>query len=419
MAGMRYCGIDVHTRTLVVHVLGARGRGAGESRTFGTMRSDLYALRDWLCQLGVSHVAMESTGVYWKPLYGILEDKLTVVVANAQHVKKVPGRKTDVSDAEWLARLVKNGLLRPSFVPAPAIRELRDAVRYRTARVQARSTERNRTVKLLESAGIKLAAVASNVFGTSGMRMLQALARGDVGPAEMAELAAGRLRRKRQALVVALDVPLTATQRTILRIQLDRLADNDRGIAQAEELIGGLLEPYAEQARLLATIPGVDRWVAAAIIAEVGADMTLFGGPHHLAAWAGVVPGSNQSGGRSKTAPSRKGNRFLTAALVMAANAASRTRGTYYRDKFHRLKARRGYKRATIAIARKLIVVAYHVLRDKTPYRELGEHYLDQADRHRTIRRLQRRLEELSGAKVTFSQPVPSSSAPPAGAGPN
>jgi transposase len=235
----------------------------------------------------------------------------------------------------------------------------------------------------------------------------------------MAQLASGRLRRKLEALVVALDVPLTDTQRAILRIQLERLADDDRGIEQTEALIAGLLQPYAEQMQLLATIPGVDRWVAAAILAEVGADMSLFGGPHHLAAWAGVVPGSNQSGGRAKAAPSRKGNRFLTAALVMAANAAARTRGTYYRDKFHRLKARRGYKRATIAIARKLIIVAYHILRSKAPYRELGEHYLDQVDRHRTIRRLQRRLEELSGARVTLGPPAPSSSTPPSGAGPN
>jgi transposase len=393
----RCAGLDVHQASVVACVLiGQPGRRPRkEVRSFGTMTRDLEALRGWLEELGVSHVGMESTGVYWRPVHAILEDRFTLIVGNAHHIKAVPGRKTDVKDAEWLADLVRHGLIKASFVPPPAIRELRDLVRLRRSLVEARATERNRTLKLLETANIKLASVATDVFGASGMAMLEALAENKAAPAEMAELARGTLRRKREPLAWALEGRMTEHHRYVLAFHLRRLAAIEVDLRALDARIEEQVRPFQAQQQLLQQIPGVDALVAATIIAEIGIDMSVFGNARRLAAWAGVCPGNHESAGRRKSGTTRRGNVHLKTALVTAAVCASRTKGTYYKDKYHRLRARRGRLRAAMAIAHKILIAAYHMLAGGVPYRELGEAFLDQQARHRTVRHLLHRLNHL------------------------
>jgi len=354
----RGCGLDVHQATVVACLLMVRrdGKVQKQMRTFGTTTRELVSLREWLLSEGCTHVALESTGVYWKPIYAILEGALEIVVANAQHIKKVPGRKTDVKDAEWIADLLCHGLLRSSFVPPKPIRELRDLMRYRRKLVESQAAERNRLLKVLETANIKLANVATDVFGMSGRLMLRALITGKATPQEMADLA------KRQKL-----------------------------------------EPYAAQLALLDEIPGVDWTLAAVIIAELGVDMSVFGSVSQLASWAGVCPGNNESAGKRKSSRIPSGNVYLKSGLVEAANAAARAKGTYLRDKFFRLKARRGYKRAVVAIAHKILVAIYHMLSQKVSYNDLGDLYLDKLNKNHLTRNLVHRLERL-GYQVTLTQ---------------
>jgi transposase len=345
---------------------------------------------------------MESTGVYWKPVYAVLEGgALQIVVANAQHVKKVPGRKTDVKDAEWIADLLCHGLLRPSFVPPKPIRELRDLMRYRRKLVESQGAERNRLLKLLETANIKLASVATDVFGMSGRLMLRALIEGKATPQEMAELAKGVLRKKIPELEPALEGKLEEHHRFLLRLQLDRLEAAEKDLAVLEQRIQQKLQPYEAQLTLLDEIPGVDWTLAAAILAELGVDMSVFGGTSQLASWAGVCPGNNESAGKRKNSRIPKGNVYLKTALVEAATAAARTKGSYLRDKFYRLKARRGYKRAVVAVAHKILVAIYHMLSHQVGYNELGDLYLDKLNKHHVTRNLVRRLERL-GYTVTL-----------------
>ena len=393
----RCAGLDVHQASVVACVLlGEPGRKPRkEIRTFATLTRDLEALRDWLKELGVTHVGMESTGVYWKPVHAILEGYFVLIVGNAHHIKAVPGRKTDVKDAEWLADLVRHGLIKPSFVPPLAIRELRDLVRLRRSLAEARTTERNRTLKLLETANIKLASIASEVFGVSGMAMLRALVEGEAAPAEMAELARGRLRRKREPLTHALEGRLTEHHRYVLAFHLRRLAAIEEDLRALDARIEAKAEPFQAQRRLLQQIPGVDALVAATIIAEVGIDMSVFGNAMRLAAWAGVCPGNHESAGKRKSGTTRRGNVHLKTALVTAAVCGSRRKGSYYKDKYHRLRARRGRLRATMAIAHKILIAAYHMLAGGVPYRELGEAFLDQQARQRTLRHLLHRLNHL------------------------
>jgi len=322
---------------------------------------------------------MEITGVYWKPIYVILEGAFEIVVANAQHVKKVPGRKTDVKDAEWIADLLCHGLLRASFVPPKPIRELRDLTRYRRKLVESRSAERNRLLKLLESANIKLASVASDVFGVSGLRMLQALVAGQATPQEMAELAKKQMRKKIPALELALEGKVEEHHRFLLSVQLRRLRTVEEDLGILEQRIQEKLEPYAVQFALLQEIPGIDGKLAAAIIAELGVDMNVFGSVPQLASWAGICPGNNESGGKRKSSRIPKGNVYLKTALVEAANAAAKAKGTFLRDKFYRLKARRGYKRAAVAVAHKILVAIYHMLSHQACYNELGGSLLRQS----------------------------------------
>jgi transposase len=400
----RCCGLDVHQASVVACILIQEGRTVRkEIRTFKTMTCDLEALRDWLTAQGVTHVAMESTGVYWKPVHAILYGFFELIVANAHHIRHVPGRKTDVKDAEWIAELVRHGLLTASFVPPPAIAELRDLTRYRRKLVETQATERNRTLKLLESANIKLSAVATDVFGVSGMAMLKALIAGDAAPADIADLAKGRLRRKLEPLAQALAGRLTETHRFLLKLQVNRLEEMERDILALDHLIAEKAKPYSRQIGLLIQIPGVDRQIAVVIIAERGVDLSHWPTAQKLAAWAGVCPGNYESAGKARSGRTRNGNLYLKSALFLAATTAARTKGSYLKDKYHRLKARRGAKRAGMAIAHKILMTAYHMLTNGTDYSELGEAYLDKLAEKRITRGLVHRLTNL-GYKVTLEQ---------------
>jgi transposase len=403
----RACGLDVHQATVVACLLigTANGKVKKVLRTFGTTTRDLLALSEWLQSESCTHAAMESTGVYWKPVYAVLEGSLEITVANAQQIKKVPGRKTDVKDAEWIADLLRHGLLRRSFVPPKPIRELRDLLRYRRKLVESQSAERNRLVKLLEAANIKLAGVASDVFGVSGQRMLDALLKGEQTPKEMAELAKGRMRAKIPQLELALEGRLEEHHRFLLRIQRRRLAQLETDLAELEERIHERLKPYAVQLALLDEIPGVDWTLAAVIIAELGVDMSVFGSASQAASWAGVCPGNNESAGKRKSSKTSKGNHYLKTVLVEAANAAAGAKGTYLREKFFRLKARRGHKRAAMAVAHKILVAAYHILSKQVSYNDLGDAYLDKLSKTHLTRNLLRRLDRL-GYHVTIEPKV-------------
>jgi transposase len=407
----RCCGLDIHQASVVACILIQEGRTVRkEIRTFSTMTRDLETLRDWLVAQGVTHVAMESTGVYWKPVHAILYGSFELIVANAHHIRHVPGRKTDVKDAEWIAELVRHGLITASFVPPPAIAELRDLTRYRRKVVESQATERNRTLKLLESANIKLSAVATDVFGVSGMAMLKALITGDATPTDMANFAKGRLRRKLEPLAQALDGRLTETHRFLLKLQVNRLEEMERDIIALDQIIAEKAKPYSQQIGLLIQIPGVDRQIALVIIADpkgsaskMGVDLSHWPTAQKLAAWAGICPGNHESAGKARSGQTRKGNLYLKSALFLAGTTAARTRGSYLKDKYHRLKARRGAKRAAMAIAHKILIAAYHMLTEGTDYIELGEAYLDKLAEKRITRGLVRRLTNL-GYKVTLEQ---------------
>lgn len=393
----RCCGLDVHQATIVACLLvgEANRKPRKEVRTFGTMTAELQRLRDWLQSEGCTHVAMESTGVYWMPVYAILEGHFELVVGNATHIKQVPGRKTDVKDSEWIADLLRHGLIRRSFVPPKPLRELRDLLRYRRKLIESQTAERNRLLRLLETANIKLASVASDVFGVSGRRMLRALLDGVSTPQEMAELAKGSLRKKMAALAAALEGRVEDHHRFLLGMQLDRLEQVETVIAKLDLRIDDKLMPYQQQRTQLMQIPGVDRIGAAVVIAELGVDMSVFPTVHHAAAWAGVCPGNNESAGKRKGQPGRKGNVHLTTALVQAAVCASRKKGSYLKEKYWRLKARRGPMRAALAIAHKILVAAYHMLRDGLDYDDLGAGYLDRISVVVVKASLVKRLERL------------------------
>ncbi|MBA3243278.1 MAG: IS110 family transposase [Acidobacteria bacterium] len=391
------CGLDVHQATVVACLLTGRAdqRPRREVRTFRTVTQDLRVMSEWLRSEGCTHVAMESTGVYWKPVYAILEGGFELVVGNAHHIKNVPGRKTDVKDSEWLADLLRHGLIRKSFVPPPPLRELRDLLRYRRKLVESGTSERNRLLSVLETANIKLATVASDVFGVSGRRMLEALIEGTSTPAQMAMLAKGRLRAKLVELQLALEGSVGEHHRFLLSMQLRRVKGVETELALLDERINEKLEPYRQQHMLLMSIPGVNWQVAAVLIAEIGTDMSVWGNVYRLAAWAGVCPGNNESAGKHKAGKARRGNVHLKAALVGAGTSASQKKGSYLRDKYFRLKGRRGALRAAVAVAHKILVAAFHMLSKSVPYNELGETYLDKLDETRATSNLVRRLERL------------------------
>jgi len=398
----RCAGLDVHKKTVVgcVRVLG----GGRETRTFGTMTTDLLALSDWLLAHGCTHVAMESSGDYWKPVFNLLEGAFEVLLVNPQHVKAVPGRKTDVKDAEWLAELLQHGLLRASFIPPVAQRELRDLTRYRNTFVRERATLVNRVQKVLEDANIKLASVATDVLGVSGRAMLQALISGQTDPSVLADLAKGRLREKREQLVKALEGRVKPHHRFVLTELLCQIDSLDETIARFDEQIQQVGVPFEEAVLLLDTIPGVARRTAEVIVAEIGTDMSRFPSAEDLSAWAGVAPGNHESAGKRYSGKTRKGNQTLRTALTQAAHAATRTH-TYLAAQYRRLAGRRGKKRAILAVAHSILVMAYHMLTRKEPYREAGADYFDQRKPETTVKYLQKRLEAL-GYQVLLQRQV-------------
>jgi transposase len=344
---------------------------------------------------------MESTGVYWKPVFNILEGGVQVILVNAEHIKQVPGRKTDVKDCQWIGQLLQHGLLKASFVPPPPIRELRDLTRQRTQLIQERSAAANRIQKVLEDANIKLANVATDVLGASGRDMLEALIAGETDPEKLADLARKRLRAKIPALQLALEGRVTDHHRFLLRMHLDHVTHLEELIGRLGARIEEALAPFAEAAERLQTIPGISQRVAETVLAEIGANMEQFPTDGHLASWAGMCSGNNESAGKRRSGRTTKGNRWLKRILVQAAWAASHTKGTYLAAQYRRLAKRRGRKRALIAVGHTLLVIIYHVLKQGTTYAELGPDFLDRLEPERLTRQLVKRLEAL-GHKVTL-----------------
>lgn len=397
----RCAGLDVHKKTVTACRIypGSSGHVSKDTRTFTTMTLDLINLSDWLAQVGIIHVSIESTGEFWKPVFNILEGSFDVILVNAQHVKAVPGRKTDVSDAEWLADLLQCGLLRASFIPPQAQRDLRDLTRYRSNLVQERAMVVQWLHKVLEGANIKLAAVATDVLGVSGRAMLQEIVAGSSDPATMAELAKGRLRDKRAALEQALTGRVRPHHRTLIADHLTHIDFLDERIEFISQEIKKHMDEHFpdddDTLRLLDTIPGVDRKTGELILAEVGSDMSRFPSADHLASWAGLAPGNNESAGKKRSGRTRKGDRWLRSGLIQAAHAAAHKNTCYLADQYHRLAARRGKKKAAVAVAHSILVSVYYILSRREPYRDLGANYFDERKREATVQRLTHRLQKL------------------------
>lgn len=409
-------GLDVHKKSVFacVRKLEKGGKVTKQVRSFGTMTRDILKLAEWMAAEGVTHVAMESTGVFWKPIYNILEGQFEILLCNAQHIKQVPGRKTDVKDCEWIAQLLQHGLLRGSFVPPRPLRELRDLTRHRAQLCGEKTRVANRVQKVLEDANIKLGSVASDVLGVSGRDMLRALVEGEEDAGALAELARRRLREKIPQLRVALEGRFTEHHRFMLRMLLEHLNYLEKAIAdfdariealmkaqqqQAEGEDGGTVLPFAQAVELLTEIPGINRCTAENIVAETGTDMGQFPTAGHLAKWAGMCPGNNQTGGKHKSTHTGKGNRWLRRALSQAAWAAGRTKKTYLSAQFRRLASRRGKKRAVIAVGHTLLVIVFHMLKKGAHYQDLGAEHFDRLNPSRVTRYLVKRLESL-GYKV-------------------
>jgi len=391
----RGAGLDIHRDSVVVcvRVPGPAGKREQHVRTFGTTTAELIGLRDWLEAHGVTHVAMESTGVYWKPVYYMLEEGCVCLLVNAAHIKQVPGRKTDVKDCVWIAELLEHGLLRGSFVPPPFIRDLRDLTRYRRALIDERTREANRLHKLLQEAGLKLASVASDILGVSGRAMLAALAHGTTDADVLADLARGKLRRKLPALRQALTGrfrPHHAFLASQLLAHLDAL---DELLDTLTLRIGEVLLPFAAVIHRLDTIPGYSTQTAEEVVAELGFDMSVFPTDRHVSSWTGLCPGHHESAGKHRSGRTRKGNRWLRQTLVRAAHAARYSKDTALAARYHRVARHRGAKKALVAVAHALLVTAYHVIKEQTTYRELGFDYNDRRDAERTRRRAVTTLE--------------------------
>jgi len=400
----RCCGLDVHkgSVTACVHVPRREG-GRGELvESFTTMTADLLALRDWLQGLGVTHVAMEATGVYWKPVWYLLEDDFELLLCNAGHVKNVPGRKTDVSDAQWLCQLLEHGLLRSSFVPPKPIRELRDLTRYRKTLIRERQREANRLHKVLEDAGIKLACVASDVLGVSGRAMIEALVAGEGDPSVLAELARGRLRAKLPALQRALEGRFSAHHALLCSHILAHLDYLDEAVESLSEEIDSRTRPFARELEQLDTITGVGKRAAESILAELGPDMSRFPSHRHCARWARLSPGNDESAGKRRSGKTGQGNPWLREILIECARAAARSKDTYLKAQYLHLRRRRGDSKAIVAVAHSILVSAYHILKNGEPYRDLGFDHFQRRERpDHIVRRLTRQLEQL-GHHVTL-----------------
>jgi transposase len=400
----RCAGLDVHKASVVacVRVIDDNGELQSFTQSFGTTTSDLLKLNDWLMSYAVTIVGMESTGVYWKPVYTLLETEFECWLLNAQHLHNVPGRKTDVADAAWIAQLVAHGLVRPSFVPPKEIRELREVTRYRKAVIQDRSREAQRLHKTLESAGIKLATVATDILGVSGLDMLQGLIAGTHDPEVLAELARGRLRKKIPALRKALAGWFSPTHRLLVGELLAHIEYLDESIERLSDDAAKIIAPFAQAIDLLDTIPGVNRRTAEVLLAEIGADMSRFPSSRNLASWAGLCPGNNESAGKRFSGKTRKGSKWLRATLVESAQAAARTKGSYLASQYTRIKGRHGHNKAIIAVAHSILVIAYHILQRQEPYNELGgDYFIERQNKDAYQRRLVKQLERM-GYDVTL-----------------
>src|SRR5436309_9677484 len=391
----RCCGLDVHKTSIAacVRIPGPEGERVQHVRTFGTTTVQLLALRDWLEAHGVTHVAMESTGVYWKPVYYLLEDRFECLLVNAAHLKHVPGRKTDVQDCVWIAQVLEHGLLRGSFVPPPLIRDLRDLTRYRASLGEERSRQANRLHKFLQDAGLKLSSVASDILGVSGRAMLEALVHGTTDPAVLADLARGKLRKKLPALRQALAGRFRPHHAFLVSQLLAHVDYLDEAITTMSEEVEGRLAPFAAQLTQLDTIPEINTRTAEVIIAELGVDMSCFPSDRHLASWAGICPGNNESAGKHQSGKTRKGNRWLRMTLIEAAGAAIRTKDSALGARYRRVMRHRGHKKAVVAVAHAMLRAVYHLLAEGTTYREPGADYYDRRHTHRVTRRAIQLLE--------------------------
>ncbi|RQW90557.1 MAG: IS110 family transposase [Geobacter sp.] len=399
----RCCGLDVHKRSVAACVrrLEADGCLDQETRTFGTMTRDILEMADWLAAAGVTHVAMEATGVYWKPIYNLLENRFTLLLVNARHVKHVPGRKTDVKDCQWLAQLLQAGLLRPSFIPARPQREFRELTRHRSQLVAEKARVANRLQQVLEDANIKLGVVATDILGVSGRDMLRSLVAGEQDPGKLADLARRQLRSKIPELRRALEGKVTEHHRFLLGQLLAQVEHLEGQIEALSRRIEELSGPFAPAREAVVSLPGFEQRAAENVLAEIGADMSVFPSEHHLSSWAGVCPGSNESAGKRKSGKTTKGNRWLRSALVQAAWAATRKKDSYFQAQYRRLAARRGKKRAILAVAHSLLVVIYHMLKTGSTYQDLGGDYFDKLNKNRLVPYLVRRFKDL-GFRVTL-----------------
>jgi transposase len=391
----RCAGLDVHKDTVVAAVRCVSAPCQHEVRSFATTTAGLLALADWLTAHGCTHVAMEATGVYWKPIWHVLEADFELVLANAQHVRNVPGRKTDVSDAAWIADLLAHGLIRASFVPPGRIQALRDLTRTRKQLVREVAQHALRIQKILEDANLKVASVLSNILGKSGRAMLAALIAGETDPERLAALARGTARHKHAALVEALRGQVTPHHRTLLTLHLQLVDALQAALTELEAAVGKALAPIRQQTRLLMTMPGISDTVAHVIVAEIGIDMTRFPSAAHLVSWAGLCPRNDESAGKRRSTRARHGAPWLKTTLVTAAWAAVRTKGSYLQAQFLRLKARRGAKKAILAVAASMLGASYYMLRDGVAYRDLGADHFARRDNAKTIGRLVRRLRDL------------------------
>jgi transposase len=391
----RCAGLDVHKDSVVARIRCVSEPPHDEVRSFATTTSVLLELNEWLSAHGVTHVAMEATGVYWKPVWHLLEGDFELVLANAQHIRNVPGRKTDVNDATWIADLLAHGLIRSSFVPPAPIQELRDLTRTRKQLVREISQHSSRIQKILEDANLKLGSVLSDVLGKSGRAILRALIDGQSDPEKLADLAQGTARKKRPELIEALHGRIRDHHRGLLKVHLELVTALEQALANIDATVGKTLAPIHQSARLLTTLPGVSDLTAQVMVAEIGVDMTRFPTAAHLISWAGLCPRSDESAGKRRSTRVRKGAPWLKVALVTAAWAAVRVKNSYLQAQFHRLRSRRGAKKAILAVAASMLTAAYHMLKNGVEYQDLGAEHFTRRDRDKMIQRLVRRINDL------------------------
>jgi transposase len=388
--------LDVHKDTVVACVRLASGNQVSQDvRTFGTTTKELLALSDWLSEQDCTHVAMEATGVYWKPVWHVLEGSFELLLANAAHIKNVPGRKTDVNDAMWIADLLAHGLIRASFVPETPIQDLRTLTRTRKQLVRGRVQHVQRIQKTLEDANLKIASAISDIMGVSGRAILNALIEGETDPEKLVALTGKRLKASHQTLVEALRGHVTKHHRFLLKLHMDQIASIEAAIDAIDAEIGTALDPFRAEAVRLTTIPGVRDIAAQVILSEIGADMSRFPTAGHLLSWAGLCPRNDESAGKRRSTRVREGSKWLKTTLVQAAWAATCVKETYLRAQFLRIKSRRGPKKAILAVAASMLTAVYFMLRDGVEYRELGSNYFDHLDKKKTVARLVRRLNDL------------------------